>query len=245
MSTAVIIPARLASSRFHAKPLALIAGRPLIEHVVERVAGSRVDRIVVTTDSDLIAQAVAGLPCDVHMSRPDHACGTDRIAETAATLAEDLILNVQGDQLIEGPHVIDAILDALKPDVRAATLFAPLGDEDPTDVNVVKVVAAADGRIIYMSRFPIPYDRPGDGVSRFRQIGIYAFAREALLDIASLAPCELEHREGVELLRALHYGVRLDGVLAPWSFQDVDVPADVALAEAYLTTHPLTASDSE
>lgn len=241
MSVAVIIPARLASTRFHAKPLAHVSGRPLIRHVVERVVGARVDRIVVATDSAEIARAVEDMPCEVFMSTIDHPCGTDRIAEAAAAVGEDLILNVQGDQLIEGPHVIDTILDTLKPDVRVATLFAPLEDEDPSDVNVVKVVPAKDHRIIYMSRFPVPYDRPGVGIARYRQIGIYAFARQALLDFAGLETCDLEHHEGVELLRALYHGTRLDGVLAPWRFQDVDVPEDVALAEAFAARFPVPA----
>jgi len=238
VSAAVIIPARLASMRFHAKPLAPIEDRPLIRHVVERVVGSRADRVVVTTDSREIAEAVSDMSCEVHMSRSDHSCGTDRIAEAAATIEEDLILNVQGDQLVEGPHVIDAILDALKPDMRIATLFAPLGDEDPEDINVVKVVPAADDRIVYMSRFPVPYDRTGSGVERYRQIGIYAFARDTLAEFALLPPCELERVEGVELLRSLHHGMRLDGVRAPWHFQDVDVLDDVVLAERFVAEFP-------
>lgn len=247
MSVAVIIPARMASSRLHAKPLAELGGVPLVRHVVMRAMGSRADRVIVATDSDEIARSVDGTGCEVVITSPDHCCGTDRIAEVAEGLAEDHVVNLQGDQLIPGPAAIDSIIDGIGERTAIATCYAPVsGPADLDDPNVVKVVLGEAGRVVYMSRLPVPFDRAGRSADRelLRQIGIYVFARQALLDFAALPPTELERREGVELLRALAHGLELSGIRLDLELCDVDVEEDLEAARDYLARYPLAVTAS-
>lgn len=247
MSVAVIIPARMTSSRLHAKPLANLDGVPLVRHVVLRAMGSRADRVIVATDSGEIARAVDGTGCEVAMTSPDHCCGTDRIAEVAAGIVEDYVVNLQGDQLIPGPSALDSIIAGISPGTGIATCYAPVtGPSDVDDINVVKVALGEGDRVIYMSRLPVPFDRAGrsDGRELLRQIGIYLFDRQALLDFAALEPTELETREGIELLRALAHGLRLSGIRLDFELCDVDVEADLDTARAYLARYPLALAAS-
>lgn len=251
MSVAIIIPARVASSRLHAKPLAELDGVPLVRHVVMRAMGSRADRVIVATDSDAVARSVDGTGCEVAMTSPDHCCGTDRIAEVAEGLAEDYVVNLQGDQLIPGPAALDSIIERISPGpgpgTAIATCYAPAsGPADLDDPNVVKVALGEAGRIVYMSRLPVPFDRAGRAADRelLRQIGIYVFARQALLDFAALPPTELERREGVELLRALAHGLELSGIRLDFELCDVDVEEDLEAARAYLARYPLAVTAS-
>ena len=157
----IIIPARYFSSRLRAKPLVLIKGKPLIVHVIERVQTARISEIIVATDHEDIKNAAesTGL-CRVVLTSSNHSCGTDRIAEVTSGLDADFILNVQGDQLISGPDVIDEILNTADFSIPIATLYTDIHNPDElTDVNTVKVLVNRDGRIIYMSRSPIPFDR--------------------------------------------------------------------------------------
>ncbi|MEW6219287.1 MAG: 3-deoxy-manno-octulosonate cytidylyltransferase [Thermodesulfobacteriota bacterium] len=243
MSTVVIIPARYSSSRLPGKPLAPIAGRPLILHVIERVAGAKVDDIIVATDHQEIRAVVAAAGgCRVVMTRPDHPCGTDRIAEVAAAVNAEHILNVQGDQLIAGPEVINGILAGVgQTTPPVSTLYTDATAEDLPNPNVVKVVVNRLGHIVYMSRLPIPYHRgPYPGEVRYRrQVGIYLFERRTLLEFADLAPTALEAVEGVELLRALDYGIPLGGISTDSPMADVDIPSDLALAERFVREYPV------
>jgi len=244
MRTAIIIPARYASSRLPAKPLKEINGRPLILHVVERISGANVAEILVATDSDEIRSVVeaSGL-CRVVMTRPDHNCGTDRIAEAAAGLDVDAILNVQGDQLIPGPEMINSILAKAADRTKIATLYTDCAQEELADVNTVKVLPDRNGNIIYMSRHPIPFNRGQfRGVMQYyKQVGIYLFDRQTLLEFARLTPTDLESIEGVELLRALDYGMTLGGIHTDSPLTDVDVPKDIRTAEEFIGRFPLTA----
>jgi 3-deoxy-manno-octulosonate cytidylyltransferase (CMP-KDO synthetase) len=237
----------MASSRLHAKPLAELDGVPLVRHVVARAMGSRAERVLVATDSDEIARSVDGTGCEVAMTSPDHCCGTDRIAEVAAGLAEDYVVNLQGDQLIPGPSALDSLIEGIGPGTGIATCYAPVtSPSDLDDRNVVKVALGEESRVVYMSRLPVPFDRAGRADARelLRQIGIYVFERQALLDFAALEPTELEKREGIELLRALARGLRLTGIRLDFELCDVDVEADLDAARGYLARYPLAPASS-
>ena len=245
MKTAIIVPARYASSRLPAKPLKEISGKPLILHVLERLQGAPVDEILVATDSNEIRDVVeaSGL-CRVVMTRSDHNCGTDRIAEVAAGLDADYILNVQGDQLIPGPAMISDILAKGTGKAKIATLYTDiLAADELDDKNTVKVLPDRNGNIIYMSRLPIPFDRGQfQGKKKYyKQVGIYLFERKSLLEFSSLTPTPLEGVEGVELLRILDYGMILGGIYTDAPLTDVDVPEDIITAEEFLKEFPLTA----
>jgi len=235
-----VIPARYGSSRFPGKMLTPILGRPLILHVVERVSKTALADIWVATDHPDIYDTVAssGL-ARVTMTRGNHACGTDRIAEVARDLDADYILNVQGDQLVPGPEMVDSILGAIDEELVMATLYAEIdASEDPRDINVVKVIVNQKSDIIYMSRLPIPYLREPQPHIYNRQIGIYVFLREALLEFAALPKGRLEEIEGIELLRAIESGIPLRGIKTTFPTADVDIPADVAPAETFINRHP-------
>ncbi|MCP3952766.1 MAG: 3-deoxy-manno-octulosonate cytidylyltransferase [Desulfobacterales bacterium] len=239
--TIAVIPARYGSSRFPGKMLTPIQGRPLILHVVERVRQSTLADICVATDHQEIYDAVtaSGL-ARVVLTRGNHTCGTDRIAEVARDLDADYILNIQGDQLIPGPEMVDSILAAVDEKLVLATLFSKIdASEDPRDINVVKVIVNQKNDIVYMSRLPIPYLRESQPHLFYRQIGIYVFLREALLEFAALPKSRLEEVEGIELLRALECGIPLRGIETTSPTADVDIPADVALAEAFIKRHSI------
>ncbi len=244
MKTVIIVPARYSSSRLPAKPLKNIAGKPLILQVLSRIQGAPVAEIIVATDSDEIRQVVEarGL-CQVVMTSPDHNCGTDRIAEVAAGLDADYILNVQGDQLVAGPEMIRDILARGVGKAKVATLYtdAPSAEE-LADKNTVKVLPDRNGNIIYMSRLPIPFNRgqfQGE-IRYFKQVGIYLFERQSLLEFSNLTPTPLESIEGVELLRLLDYGMSLGGIYTDAPVTDVDVLQDIAIAEYFIEKFPLS-----
>jgi 3-deoxy-manno-octulosonate cytidylyltransferase (CMP-KDO synthetase) len=239
-----IIPARYASTRLPGKPLASIAGRPMIRHVVERVLLARsVGRVIVATDDERIRDAVLPTGVDVAMTRADHPSGTDRLAEVAVPLAHAVVVNVQGDLPLLDPAMIDRLVARMRADVELpmATLAQPIHDAaEFASPHVVKVVMDARHRALYFSRSPIPHDRDGARAAGeplgWRHVGLYAYRREVLLALARLAPTALERRERLEQLRALENGIAI-GVEA-WESGDavieVDVQADLERAEAAL-----------
>jgi len=239
MSAVGIIPARFRASRFPGKPLAEIAGRPMIAHVIEGARrAKRLREVVVATDDERIAAAAAAAGAPVAMTSPDHPTGTDRVAEAAAALDDAIVVNVQGDEpLIEG-FVIDAAVEALEADAEApmATLAHALESEALADPNRVKVVLDHAGRALYFSRAPIPYRRPGAPAPRWLQhVGLYAYRKPFLARFLALAPGEAESAEGLEQLRALEHGFAIRcAVIEGWRSVPVDVPADVAKVEAAL-----------
>ena len=239
MSAVGIIPARFRASRFPGKPLAEIAGRPMIAHVIEGARrAKRLREVVVATDDERIAAAAAAAGAPVVMTSPDHPTGTDRLAEAAAPLGDAIVVNVQGDEpLIEG-FVIDAAVEALEADAEApmATLAHPLESEALADPNRVKVVLDRAGRALYFSRAPIPYRRQDAPAPRWLQhVGLYAYRKPFLARFLALAPGEAERAEGLEQLRALEHGFAIRcAVIEGWRSVPVDVPADVAKVEAAL-----------
>ena len=235
-----IIPARYASTRFPGKPLALIAGKPLIRHVVERCQQAKsLAEVIVATDDTRIWE-VAQSFCRAEMTAPDHPSGSDRIAEVAARCACDAVVNIQGDEPLIDPAVIDAVAGALA-QTEMSTAATPITNPDEYgDPNVVKVVVSATGRALYFSRRTIPYLRDAARVSLSAQLaafpfmkhlGIYGYRRETLLRLVRFPVSPLERAEKLEQLRALEHGIPIAVVKVDYDSVGVDVPADVARVE--------------
>lgn len=236
-----VIPARYASTRFPGKPLTLIAGRPMIQHVVDRVcAAGRVSAIVVATEDNRIMKAAAEFGAQAIMTRSDHRTGTDRVAEVAVHMPADIYVNVQGDEPLIDPVAIDAVIEAMAEDdeIQIATpCSAILAPNDIMDPNIVKVVTDFEGNALYFSRAPIPWVRDtGAKVAarHWKHIGLYAFRRAALLEFPTLPPGELERLEQLEQLRWLENGFRIRVVETQYDAVSVDVPEDVARVEKIL-----------
>jgi 3-deoxy-manno-octulosonate cytidylyltransferase (CMP-KDO synthetase) len=244
-----IIPARYASSRFPGKPLVEIAGKPMIEWVYERTRlASGVGRVLVATDDERILQAVQRFGGDAVMTSSDHPTGTDRLAEVAATLDAELIVNVQGDEPLIEPSAIDTALApfADTPTLVMSTLRCPIPSLDEMfDISITKVVTDQDDFALYFSKAPIPYHRDEWGavtgmVSRlrlsgaappivgWRHIGLYVYRRTFLLEFAQLPQTPLERLEKLEQLRAIEHGYRIKVVPTPYVSLGVDTPEDVA-----------------
>lgn len=238
-----VIPARMASARFPGKPLADLAGRPLVRWVYEAAAASKtLDRLVVATPDPEIVAAVQAFGGDAVLTSPHHPTGTDRVAEVADSTAADVVVNVQGDQ----PFVTAVMLDRLVApfsvgipgaEVVMTTLGAPLSRaQDHADPNVVKVVCDGRGDALYFSRSPIPFVRESGplGVPVLHHLGLYAFARRFLDVYRMLAPSPLERCEGLEQLRALEHGYRIRVVPTEAHAIEVNTPDDLAAAVAFV-----------
>lgn len=238
-----VIPARYTSSRFPGKPIASIAGKPMIQHVFERVRrAQRVSRTLVATDEPGIRDAVKGFGGDAVLTRRDHATGTDRVAEVAAHISAEIYVNVQGDEPLIDPTTIDGLVAALVEDPAVQVASATGAIVQPNDImdpNVAKVVRDFDGNALYFSRAPIPWvrDRQETVAARhWKHIGLYAFRREALLDFPTLPPGELERLEQLEQLRWLENGYRIRMVETEYDAISVDVPADIDRVEKLLAS---------
>ncbi len=234
-----VIPARYAASRFPGKPLAPIAGLPMLQRVWEGArTAKRLRALLVATDDPRIADACAAFGAEVVLTSPAHATGTDRVAEVAAGLDAPVFVNVQGDEpLIEG-FVIDAAVDALAADPGApmATVVHAAEADALDDPNRVKVVLDRRGRALYFSRSPIPFRRDAAASGPIWQhVGLYAYRRDFLLRFVALPPTPAERAECLEQLRALEHGHAIHAaVIEGWRSLPVDVPADVARVEARL-----------
>jgi len=234
-----VIPARWESSRFPGKVLAPLAGRPVLLHVLDRVAqAARVDGILVATDDDRVVEAVRGAGHDAVMTRADHASGSDRIAEALAGRPAGVVLNVQGDEPLIAPDQLDGLISALvESGAGSATLAVRETDpEVAADPNAVKVVRGADSCALYFSRAPIPGTHPGRGSADgwLRHVGVYAWRREAFEAFAGLGASPLEEREGLEQLRYLENGGRMVVHLIDRASPGVDTPEDLVRCEALL-----------
>ncbi len=235
-----VIPARWGSTRFPGKPLAMLAGRPLVQHVVEAALRSGAfERVVVATDDERIAEAVSRFGGNVERTSAAHLSGTDRVAEVVARLpqeAPDVVVNLQGDEPLLDAASLRRLVHAFT-DVRVAmaTLVRPL--EEATErlsPHVVKVVPDIRGDALYFSRADIPFDRDGMRVPRFAHVGLYGYRRATLVRLAQLPPGTLEQAESLEQLRALEHGIRIRCVVTEHRSIGVDTPADLARAEALL-----------
>ena len=239
MTTAVgIIPARFASTRFPGKPLAPIAGRPMIQHVFEGARRAKsLAEVVVATDDERIAEACRGFGARPILTREDHPTGTDRLAEAAGAVGCDVVVNIQGDEpLIEG-FVIDAVVEALlsAPDASMSTAVHALEAEARSDPNRVKAVLDRRDYALYFSRSEIPYPRGPLTEPSWQHIGLYAYRRDFLLEFVGWERSPAEVAEELEQLRVLEYGHRIRVArIEGWSSTPVDVPEDVAAVEARL-----------
>lgn len=233
-----IIPARFESTRLPGKPLADLHGRPMIQRVYERAARVEgVDRVLVATDDERIRAAVESFGGEVAMTNPAHTTGTDRIAEAAAALDVDIVVNVQGDLPLLDPGVVAAALRPLAEDdgLPMATIKTAIHTrEELENPNVVKVVTDRDGYALYFSRSPLPFWRDGQpaGPLAHKHIGLYVYRRDFLLSFARLTPTPLEQAEKLEQLRALEWGFRIRVVEVGAASVEVDTAEDLERARA-------------
>lgn len=236
LAAMVVIPARYGSTRFPAKVLASETGKPLVQHVAERAGqAARVRGVVVATDDQRIVDALSPFGTRCVMTSPAHQSGTDRVAEAARGLLDDvdIVVNVQGDEPEIEPAVIDALVERLeKSDDDMATAATPFpAGADVADPNLVKVVTGLDGRAIYFSRSPVPFWRersPGDQPTYHLHLGIYAYRREFLLQFASWPPTPLESAEKLEQLRALEHGRSIHVLTVAGATHGIDTPEQYA-----------------
>jgi 3-deoxy-manno-octulosonate cytidylyltransferase (CMP-KDO synthetase) len=262
-----VIPARYEATRLPGKPLADIAGRPMIEHVYRRAAAARgVDVVVVATDDERIASAVRGFGGIAAMTNAAHRTGTDRIAEVAAGLPCEIVVNLQGDEPLIEPETIEAVIAPLMSDPMLEMSTVCVAISDPSDYdnpNVVKVVKDRTGRALYFSRAPIPHIRGGppeggphrrsspdlglftgpasgasEPVGSYKHIGLYGYRRTFLLKFATLAQTPLERTESLEQLRALEHGYRIQTVETRYDSIGVDTPEDLERVRRQLMAEP-------
>src|SRR5271156_5186545 len=240
-----VIPARHASSRFPGKPLAPIAGKPMIQHVVERVRrAALVSRVVVATEDARIKSAVEAFGGEAVITRSDHRTGTDRVAEVAVHIPAEIYVNVQGDEPLIDPGTVDAIVSAMIEDdaIQLTTPCTAISEpDDIMDPNIVKVVRDFDGNALYFSRAPVPWVRDTGAkvaAEHWKHIGIYGYRRDALLEFPTLPVGELERVEQLEQLRWLENGFHIGVVETDYDGVSVDVPADIEKVEKILREGP-------
>jgi 3-deoxy-manno-octulosonate cytidylyltransferase (CMP-KDO synthetase) len=233
-----VIPARYSSTRFPGKPLALLAGKPMVAHVVERALDAGCfDEIVVATDDGRIASAAAEAGARPVLTGVCRS-GTDRVAEAVRDDPATVVLNIQGDEPALPPANLRLLAGFLSehPEAPMATVALPGTGADLDDPNIVKVVCALDGRALYFSRAAIPFPRQASAAPVLRHVGLYGFQKAALLAFASWPETELERAEGLEQLRALAHGMSVHVLTATAESIAVDTPDDVPRAEAALAS---------
>ncbi|MGA2582511.1 MAG: 3-deoxy-manno-octulosonate cytidylyltransferase [Tepidisphaeraceae bacterium] len=230
MTAVAIIPARFASTRFPGKIVASRTGKPLVQHVVERARQSkRLREVIVATDDQRIADVLSPFGTRCEMTSSSHVSGTDRIAEVARSLADGIVINIQGDEPEIEPETIDALIGRLETgQEEMATAATPFPrDADVANPNLVKVVLDAESRAIYFSRSPIPFHRDSTHSHRpayYLHQGIYAYRRDFLLQFASWPPAPLEQAEKLEQLRVLERGRRIYVVKTNRAVHGIDTP---------------------
>lgn len=235
-----VIPSRWGSTRFPGKSLHPICGKPLVNWVVAAAQRSRrLDQVIVATDDPRIAAAVEKTGATVAMTRPDHPSGTDRVAEAAQPADDDIVVNIQGDEPLIDPALIDALTDRMVADPAwtMATAACPIATRRELEAcTAVKVVLARDGGALYFSRLPIPCRRDGEADLAsglyLRHLGIYAYRGAFLKRLVREPPCLLEKTESLEQLRALYIGGRIAVIVTDHAGVGVDTPEDVGYVEA-------------
>ena len=241
-----VIPARYQSSRFQGKPLADLEGWPVIRHVAERARRvAALDRVVVATDDERIRDAVQAFGAEVVMTSSQHATGTDRVAEAVRQIEADVVVNIQGDEPLLEPAMVERIVEPLLRDttIQVATMICPVKDvAEILDHNVVKVVTDLAGDVLCYSRSPIPYPKDRSVYGARRQIGLYAFRRAALEAFAGWALSPLEVTEGVELFRFVEHGWKVRAVETSHGTVAVDTPADLERVRQILQQHDRVAA---
>ncbi len=237
MKAIAIIPARLASTRLPRKVLREIAGRPMLAYVYEAAcACSRLQEVIIATDSDEIAAVCKQNNWAYRMTSPEHRSGTDRVHEVAQTVDFDVYVNVQGDEPLARREHLDVLLDLMERDAaEVGTLKTPCSPEDVSNPNAVKVVAARDGRALYFSRATIPFDRDRRGDVRYhKHLGFYAYRKAALDAFRAWPESGLERTERLEQLRFLDNGMAVHVAETPFDTVGVDTEEDLRRVEAIL-----------
>jgi len=230
MKIVAIIPARFSSSRFPGKPLALIAGKPMIQYVYERTCGARsVDEVFVATDDERIFDAVEMFGGKAIMTSSEHTCGTDRLAQSASILNledDDLVLNIQGDEPLIRPEMIEDLIACFDdPGVLMGTLKKRIEDvEELANPNVVKVITDVNDYAIYFSRFCLPYERDGKGGDHYKHIGVYGYRKKFLLKFSEMPKSSLEQAESLEQLRVIENGYKIKVRETKYNSKGVDTP---------------------
>ena len=231
MKTVAVIPARWASTRFEGKVLADINGKPMIEHVWRRVKEAQnIDEVLIACDDEKVKNAAENFGASVVMTSPDHPSGSDRIAEAVKDSEAEIILNVQGDEPLIDPKLIDELTLALQGDdssVMATAIKLIDNDEDLENPNVVKAVVDKHGHALYFSRSTIPYDRDGERCEAYKHLGIYAYRREFLLEYVKMPQSVLEKTERLEQLRVLENGFKIKTIVTDMETIGVDTPEDL------------------
>ena len=231
MKILCVIPARYASTRLPGKPLADIVGKPMIQHVYERSAQATIpQQVVVATDDEKVFQAVQQFGGKVVMTSSEHQTGTDRLAEVASKYAEvDVIINVQGDEPLIDPKVIDELAQEFLNDtaLQMASVMSIMDTEDYQNPNAVKVVTDLNHNALYFSRSLLPYPRVAGKANVYKHIGIYAYKKDFLLKFAKLEPTPLEQSESLEQLRALENGYKIKMIKTKAKFIGVDSIEDL------------------
>jgi len=226
-----VIPARYASTRLPGKPLADINGKPMIQRVYERACLAKSPKqVLVATDDKRVFDAIKQCGGQVMMTAKDHANGTDRLAEVAKKYTDmDIIINVQGDEPLIEPQIIDALAAAFieDPELNMATIMTPIEEAEKENPNNVKVVTDRNGYALYFSRSLMPYPRVNTGVQVYKHIGIYAYKREFLLQYAAMESTPLENTESLEQLRALENGYKIKVLKSNFKFVGVDTQEDL------------------
>ena len=250
MKTVAVIPSRYGSTRFPGKALQLLGGKPIVQWVWERTVQSKVETVLVATDDERIAQAVTAFGGKAVMTSANHPSGSDRIWEAVQGLDAELIINVQGDEPLMPPEIINDLIDAMegpdKPDM--GTVAVPCAREDVAcNPNLPKVVLSADGNALYFSRAMIPFLREGgtEMPEIYRHWGIYAYRREALKRFVSLPEGNLEKCEKLEQLRALENGMKIKVIKTHFDSIDINTPEDLVQAEEFMRTHGISAEGKD
>ncbi|MDQ6953635.1 MAG: 3-deoxy-manno-octulosonate cytidylyltransferase [Mariprofundaceae bacterium] len=233
------IPARFASTRFPGKPLANLAGQPMLLHVIERAKQAAIGDVFVATDDERIADVARKVGCDVFMSQIEHQSGSERLAEAVQDMDCDIVVNVQGDEPLIDPAAIRAVVQPFETDASLpmATLAHPLlRDEDLYDANVVKVVCNGQGKAMYFSRSAIPFPRQQGLAQALQHVGLYAYRKVFLLNYCDLQECDSGAAEQLEQLRVLHHGYPMAVTVGDFHCLGVDTPEDLKRAEHILAS---------
>jgi len=235
MRAVAIIPARLASTRLPHKPMRRIAGRPMIEHVYSAVTRSPLlADVVVATDATEIYDFCCAQGFHAVITSSQCRSGSDRVHEAAQTIKADIYVNVQGDEPLTRPEHIAALLGTMREGVQVGTLKTPMAAEAARNPNVVKVVTARDGRALYFSRLPVPFDRDGTGACYSKHLGFYAYRAAILEQFVRWPEAELERTERLEQLRFLENGVDIYVGETPFDTVGVDTEEDLRTVEKLL-----------
>lgn len=239
MSMIAVIPSRYASTRLPGKPLVDICGKPMVQHVYERVRRvSLFDEVLVATDDERIANAVEAFGGEACMTSPDCPSGSDRLIEVAKSHPADVYVNVQGDEPLVEPASIEKLARAMldDPSLQMGTLCYPISAEQAQNPNLVKVVRAHNGNALYFSRSPIPFPRSGGIAPQyFGHLGMYAYRREFLMNFGSLPYSPLENTEKLEQLRVLQAGIAIRVLEVEATGPGVDTPEDLEAVRRILT----------